>query len=269
MSRSRRNVGQLVLGVISLLVVLSMVLGLAISVMPQPSFQAESVSSRPFLFAVSGENSSNPSAYTRLLEAVLEDGNLFLVHTGNLTASGDGPGFQEFASLMDGFPLPFYPVPGNHDIHQGTLDNFLQYSGAPGPHYSFDYELVHFTVVNSDQGNMASEELAWLRADLLASEQPLKMVFLHYPPFDVAGGAGSLQSDGESFTDLMEELGVDYVFAGHLQGYHAEERDGVRYIITGGPDTPVGQGSEDGGFHHYVIVAVRGTEVIVEAVPIE
>lgn len=268
MRRSRTSVSQIVFWVLSLLVVLSMILGLALSVMPQPSPSVPTPPPLPFLFAVSGESASNMEAYSRLLERVADDGNFFLVHTGNLGADGSEPGYREFASIMADFPLPFYPVPGDHDYYDGTPDNFLQYSGAPDVHYSFDYGLVHFTVTNSKLGEMAAEELEWLKTDLSASERPVKMVFVHYPPFEVAGNTDVMESGGEAFVALVEKLGVSYVFYGHIQGYHAEERNGVRYI-NGGPNMSQTDGSEWVGLPQYLRVDVEGTEVSVEVVPIQ
>ena len=266
MKRVRRRTSQTLFWALSLLVVLSMAMGLAISVMPQP--RPPTATPLPFLFAVCGGSINNSSMHSRLLKQVAEDGNFFLIHTGNLVSGGSETAFQEFVALMADFPLPFYPVPGNRDYYQGTLDNFLYYSGAPGVHYSFDYGSVHFALANSGLGDMTSEELAWLRTDLAASEQPVKMVFLHYSPFDPASSADIMRSGNEEFMALMGEQGVDYVFAGHIQGYHTEERNGVHYIITGGSGVPLDQESEQGGFQHYVRVTVRGTEVTREVVPV-
>lgn len=263
MKRSRRRTSQILFWVLSLLVVLSMALGLTISLIPQPRPPAT-----PTRFAVCGDNINGLHIYSRLLKQVANEGNFFLIHTGNLVSGGSEPDFQAWAELMADFPLPFYPVPGNRDYYRGTLDNFLYYSGAPDVHYSFDYGSVHFAVANSNLGEMTAEELAWLRADLVASGQPVKMVFLHYPPFDPLGSGDIMRSGNEEFIALMEDQGVDYVFAGHIPGYHAEDRHGVHYIITGGPGASLAQTSEEGGLNHYVRVTVQGTAVTVEVVPV-
>ncbi len=254
MKRSRRRTNQILFWALSLLVVLSMALGLTISVMPQPRPPTPTPTS--FSFAVCGQSIHNAPLYSRLLKQVAEDGNVFLIHTGNLVSGGSEPNFQEFAELMADFPLPFYPVPGNRDYDRGTLENFLRYSGVPDVHYSFDYGPVHFALANSDLGDLTAEELAWLQADLAASEQPVKMVFLHYPPFAPDDSTADIMRSGnEEFMALIKEQGVSYVFAGHIEGYHAEERNGVHYILTA-----------EGGLHHYVRVTVQGTEVTTEVV---
>jgi hypothetical protein len=274
MKRSRRRTSQVLLWTISLLVVLSMALGLAVSVLPQPRPPIPTPAPVPYVFAVcgdfaaGGESVDSTSVYSQLLKRVAEDGNFFLIHTGNLVPDSAESDFQGFAALMADFPLPFYPVPGDRDHYQGTLDSFLRYGGAPSVHYSFDYGLVHFSLANSNVGELTPEELAWLQADLVSSRQPVKLVFLHYPPFDPAGSADVLRSGNEEFMALMEEREVDYVFAGHLSDYHVQDRSGVQYVITGGLRGPPDQEVEENNPNHYVRVDVRGTEVTVEAVPL-
>ena len=262
MKRHHRRTSGILVWILSFLVVLSMALGLIFSVMPRPT------SSPPALFAVCGDSVNNFRIYSRILKQVADDGNLFLIHTGNLVSNGSEPNFQEFAEHMADFPLSFYPVPGNRDYYQGTLDNFLYYSGAPDVHYSFDYGPVHFTLANSRLGDMTLEELAWLRADLAASRQPVKIVFLHYPPFDPAHSTDVMRSGNEEFMALMEEQKVDYVFAGHIHAYDAQEQNGVHYIVTGGAGAPLDREPEEGGFYHYVRVTVRDTKVTAEVVPV-
>ncbi len=212
------------------------------------------------------ESSDNTSSYRRLLKQVAEDGNFFLIHTGNLVSGGSESKFREFATLMSGFPLFFYPVPGNRDHYEDTLSNYLRYSGAPSAHYSFDHGSVHFSLANSNLAELTPEEMAWLQADLAASRLPVKMVFLHYPPFDPVGGADILRSGNKEFMALMEDQEVDYVFAGHTPGYHAEGRGGVHYVITGGLGAPLDEEPAESESSHYVRVTVMGTEVTVEAV---
>jgi len=262
MKRHQRRTGQILLWVLSFLVVLSMALGLVFSVMPGAT------PSPPTLFAVCGDSVDNFQIYSRILRQVANDGSLFLIHTGSLVSTGSEPDFQEFAEVMADFPLSFYPVPGDRDYYQGTLDNFLYYSGAPDVHYSFDYGAVHFALADNGLGDMTLQELAWLRADLAATRQPVKMVFLHYPPFDPADNTSTMRSGGEEFMALMEEQQVDYVFAGHIHAYGAQERNGVHYIVTGGAGAPLDREPGEGGFYHYVRVTLQGAKVTVEAVPV-
>ena len=219
-------------------------------------------------FAVAGDSRDNPNVYRRVLEAVMDGGSEFLLHTGDMVNKGTEPAWQEFEQSMVGFSLPFYPVPGNHDGLDGQLDGYLTYSGAPAAHYSFDYGDVHFTLADSHNGGISASELAWLREELSASTQPIKVVVLHHPPFDPDGTDHIMAYGNGAFMTLMAEQEVDYVFAGHIHAYAREERDGVTYIITGGAGAPLYSSEHPQAFHHFLRVVVQDGEVTVAVIEV-
>ena len=219
-------------------------------------------------FAVAGDSRDNPNVYRRVLEAVMDSGSEFLLHTGDMVNTGTEPAWQEFEQSMVGFSLPFYPVPGNHDGLDGQLDGYLTYSGAPAAHYSFDQGDVHFTLADSHNGGIGAGELAWLREELSASTQPIKVVVLHHPPFDPDGTDHIMAYGNGAFMTLMAEQEVDYVFAGHIHAYAREERDGVTYIITGGAGAPLYSSEHPQAFHHFLRVVVQDGEVTVAVVEV-
>ena len=238
------------------------------TISPTPASEAPAGASPAFTFAVAGDSRGNPRVYRRVLEAVAADGSDFLVHTGDLVNSGTETQWEAFEEVMAGFPLPFYPVPGNHDGLDGKLDGYLAYSGAPAAHYSFDRGLVHFTLADSHNGGISARELAWLRADLSATDLPVAMVFLHHPPFDPDGTEHIMAYGNDVFMELMVELAVDYVFAGHIHAYAQQERDGVLYTITGGAGAPLYSTDHPQAFHHYLRVTVQDEEIEIEIVEI-
>jgi len=220
------------------------------------------------IFAVAGDSRDGPKVFGRVLAAVAGDGSAFLVHTGDMVNEGTDAQWQDFARIMEGFALPFYPVPGNHDGLDGKLEGYLAYSGAPASHYSFDRGDIHLTMADSHNGGISASELAWLREDLSASTQAIKMVFLHHPPFDPDGTDHIMAYGNDSFMDLMVEQEVDYVFAGHIHAYAREERDGVSYVITGGAGAPLYSSGHPAAFHHYLRVAIHDGDVKVEVVEV-
>jgi hypothetical protein len=238
--------------------------GLEATLTPLSSGDVES-----FTFAVCGDSRGGDAVYGEILRRAEEDGAAFLVNTGDLVQSGRASEFQAFAELMSDFSLPFYPAPGNHDSPDGLLDEFVQYSGAPAAHYSFDYGLGHFVVADSHTGEISPRELDWLEADLAATDRPLKMVFLHHPPFDPDGTDHIMLRGNDAFMALMQEYGVSYVFAGHIHAYAEETRDGVHYFITGGAGAPLYTRDHPQAFYHYVRVTVNGADVSTEVVRIE
>lgn len=294
MTRYRKNSSKTVLSIVGLLFGVVITVGLALSCSPGPTPMPSPTPLPPatatpaatatpvadlvatpipvggrdvtdFAFAVCGDNHNGHEVYTEILRRVEEDGAAFLVNTGDLVDRGRADAFQKFAELMSSFSLPFFPAAGNHDTADGFLDEFVQYSGAPAEHYSFDYGLGHFVVVDSHLRILSDRELAWLEADLAATDQPLKMVFLHLPPFDPDGGDNILRGGNDQFMALMEQYGVSHVFTGHIHAYAEGIRNGVHYFVSGGCGGPI----DPDDFYHYLRVTVGGTDVNTEVVKIE
>jgi predicted phosphodiesterase len=233
-----------------------------------PAASASSTASAASLtFAVAGDSRHNPEIYGRVLAAVTESGSEFLVHTGDMVDEGSEEQWQIFEQSMAGFSLPFYPVPGNHDALGGKLDGYLVHSRAPAAHYSLDSGPVHLVMADTHHGGVSAAELAWLRDDLSRTAQPLKMVFMHHPPFDPDGTDHIMAYGNEAVMDLMAEMDVDYVFAGHIHAYVQGERDGVAYYITGGAGAPL-YGGHAQAVHHYLLVTVRGQQATVEMIQV-
>jgi predicted phosphodiesterase len=222
----------------------------------------------PLIFAVAGDSRDGPDIYRRVLTSVLDGDSQFLVHTGDLVTRGTEAQWQGFQETMAGFNLPFYPVPGNHDGLGGELDGFLANSGAPAAHYSFDVGSAHFTLADSHNGGIGANELVWLREDLSTTAQPVKLVFLHHPPFDPDGTNHIMAYGNQSFMDLMVEQQVDAVFAGHIHAYAQGERDGVAYYITGGAGASVYAAGHPQAFHHYLQVSIHQEEISVQVIQV-
>ena len=217
------------------------------------------------VFAVAGDSRNAPDLFRQVLDSVAAGDHEFLIHTGDLVNKGTEAEWQVHTGAMEGFGLPFYPVPGNHDSLDGKLDGYLAHTEVPA-HYSFDAGPVHLTMADSHNGGISAAELAWLRQDLEATEQPVKIVVLHHPPFDPDGTDHIMAYGNEPFMALMDELDVDVVLAGHIHAYVQGERDGVDYYITGGAGASLYRGDHPGAFHHYLSVTVVGEEVTVEVV---
>ncbi|MEJ2209774.1 MAG: metallophosphoesterase [Anaerolineae bacterium] len=239
------------------------------SPMAEPSSGAAPTEVAELRFAVAGDSHNSGKVYGRVLKSVADRGAAFLIHTGDLVYSqGTEAQWQKFEKLMADFPLPFYPVPGNHDSLNGELDGYLAHSGAPAAAYSFDRGTVHFALADSHNGGMTAAGLDWLRQDLSATTQPVKIVVLHHPPFDPDGGDHVMAFGNNKFMNLVAELGVDYVFSGHIHAFVRGEREGVQYDISGGAGRTLYYDGHPQAMNHYVLVTVRGEDVIVEMVKV-
>jgi 3',5'-cyclic AMP phosphodiesterase CpdA len=200
---------------------------------------------------------------TPMLHHILQDaaaqGDVLQVNLGDLTPQGRPEQLADFARVIGGAALPVFPVPGNHDVAWSkTTAPFEQYWPR---HQSFDRQNAHFTLVDDSAVTLDQAELDWIDADLSATQQPVKFVFMHVPalmPYPVPAES-ALQAGGPEFMALMEKHHVTAVYAGHLHAYTRVEHNGIPYIITGGGGEPLHVPSLLGGRYHYVRVAVRGT----------
>lgn len=222
------------------------------------------------VFAVLGNGRETDQSYRQLLQRVVADDNAFLVHTGNMVSDSTPGGFEAFHAFMAGFVLPFYPAPGSEDRSaDGSLSDFVAYSGAPAAHYSFDAGSAHLTVINSASGVLDAEELAWLDADLAMTTQPVKLVFTHYPPLALDDPQSALVQGGEAFLSIAQARGVDVVFAGRVSDYREVDQDGVRIVTSGGAGAPAGSGETSDTPPYYVQVTVAGTETSIRLALLE
>ena len=182
------------------------------------------------------------------------------------------PGPKTGAPLLASIPL--YPVVGNHDVESGKLPDypdafgayyffhvprngpglgawnlplgkdkvvaaaFREKAGATYPAlnvYSWDAGPAHFVALDSSgHVNPADPKLrAWLEADLRASRQPWKIVCFHAPAFHTSREHYTEQKM-RLWEPLLEQCGVDIVFAGHVHNYQRSKP--LRFTPVGGRD---------------------------------
>jgi hypothetical protein len=130
----------------------------------------------------------------------------------------------------------FFPVLGNHDWREESLQPHYNYFSLPGNerYYEFDWGPVHFYLLDSDphepDGRTEdSVQAAWFEEQIAASSAPWKLVFLHHPPFSSDSHHGSELEMQWPFASL----GADAVFAGHAHLYERLDRAGIPYFVNG------------------------------------
>ncbi|MEZ0264623.1 MAG: metallophosphoesterase [Phycisphaerae bacterium] len=180
----------------------------------------------------------------------------YMDHFWSTYANADAPSPKAGAPLMA--TIPFHALLGNHDVDT-SLNVFPDALGiyyffhapvnGPGPgkwntptgrdkaqaaafraaagdsypalaFHSFDNGPAHFLVLdNSGYVKLdAPEILRWIEADLTASQTRWKFVCLHAPAFHSSPAHYSEQKT-RLLVPLLEKLGVDVVFAGHVHNY--------------------------------------------------
>ena len=181
----------------------------------------------------------SPEGRPVYFENAIEQVNLirpdFVVLLGDFVRAQHEPGdyqveFEEFYRALEGFDVPVFAVPGNHDVYVNEVDGARVWEENLGPlYYSFDVGGCHFTAVDTcqwpagdrtvmrklgtfvyprkwqgqvldagDEGDPSTYEgqLAWMREDLAANrDSPLKFMLLHHCPFTPDGEGIAYDND--------------------------------------------------------------------------
>lgn len=126
--------------------------------------------------------------------------------------------------------LPYMPATGNHEdegavlTENFTLPNIPEQELDSGVYYSYDYNNVHFTVLNTndiDDDKFSDKQIEWMKNDIKSSNAKWKIVVLHKALYS----NGSHYDDGEvesmrtQLGALLPYLGVDLVLQGHDHVY--------------------------------------------------
>jgi len=189
----------------------------------------------------------------------------FIVSCGDLILGGTAqdivPQWDEFEQVVGKCEVPFFPVPGNHDIN--TVPEVVQtYEQRIGPlTYGFTYGNSRFIILNSEEngagGQISQKQLSWLKEDLNKCKADNIFLFMHQPYF-----MQNWDQHWAYVADALQGFPVRAVFAGHKHVIRdCGVRDGVHYYVTGGAGSYIETPEEEGGFSHYLRVQVKKNQV--------
>jgi uncharacterized protein (TIGR03437 family) len=195
------------------------------------------------VFGDSGADSTEQATLVRMMAA--EPRIAMALHVGDLAypngtfANFNTGHYEPTAPLMRRVCL--FPTPGNHEYNTDSAAAYLAGISVPangvpandeGRYYSFDWSNVHFAAVDSNLllSSRAGAMLEWLDADLAATQQQWRIVFLHHPPYPTGFHMGDplCVAAKTLVVPIVERYGVQLVLSGHEHGY---ERS---YPLAGG-----------------------------------
>ena len=160
--------------------------------------------------------------------------------------------WAEFDALVGQLEMPFFYLPGNHDIsNELMLEHWREKLGPE--YYHFVYRDVLFLCLNTEPHCLIDEEQVTYFLEVIDQHPGVRwtLVFLHRPLWAYGTPGG--------FTRITEHLGSRpfTVFAGHEHAYHKADRDGTRYITlaTTGGGSPL-RGPELGEAHQVMWVTM-------------
>ena len=148
---------------------------------------------------------------------------------------------------------PHY-VAGNHDIgdktdptmptHAATAESLAFFHGLFGPsYYSFDRDLCHFIVLNSQIFNSeiaeADDQWEWLKTDLATHQNQRLFLFFHLPLYlwdKNEPGLGHYDNinppDRDRLFALIEKYGIELLFAAHVHYPFYDKIGKTRYLLA-------------------------------------
>jgi 3',5'-cyclic AMP phosphodiesterase CpdA len=200
-------------------------------------------------FAVCGDSRNDKNGvFPRILAAVRDSDMEFLLHTGDLERPGGTRSWKAFKAKTIDFPKPLHVVIGNHEIHEGTREEFARFFGLRSTSYGFTHKNVRFLVLDNADGDLPGPLLKWLERELAAHPKGKNgidriVVAMHFPPqTDGIFPHGTKSGYGEQSVNLLKVLlkgKVDLVVCGHEHMQMVDDWSGIKVVVTGGAGAPI------------------------------
>ena len=127
--------------------------------------------------------------------------------------------------------VPVVACAGNHEASNYDFNSRFNFSVVDetmtnGSYYSFDYNNVHFSVLNTNDtlyGGLSVNQIKWLENDLKDnSNKKFKIVMMHKGIYDAGGHCSNLEGQDadiksirEQLTPIFDRYNVDLVLQGH------------------------------------------------------
>jgi predicted phosphodiesterase len=156
----------------------------------------------------------------------------FLALTGDITGDGTREQIQRFIDTARTFPVPCYPVMGNHDMYDDRAAPWKELIGSASYRIDSTGGDTTLFVLDNAHGYFGYDQLEWFEGEL-NSAQGRVFVFAHQNFFTTS------VRDTEQVTDLRERALVmsllqgrsEAMFMGHLHKRIVKEYGGVTYIM--------------------------------------
>ncbi len=204
--------------------------------------------------------------YHDLIERVNAMNPEFVVHLGDITHPGPtSPVYSEaalaFHKASEIFSMPYYLVPGNHDIgekihpalpevdeqvsiNKRAVEKFEKHFGSQ--RYSFNHGDCVFIVFNSMLLNSGldeeQEQWDWLQQTLSDNANKRVFLFAHYPLYlssdDEPDHYDNIDQPARSLLiQLLKPYRVEGYYAGHVHNFFYNQLDGMHQFVL--PSTSI------------------------------
>jgi hypothetical protein len=217
--------------------------------------------SYPLRFVVAGDSGAwpDPTAegiFSHLVAQIARrrPQPLFFANLGDFAGPGTLERHQRYLELVAPLPMPDLCVVGNHDLDAPGADEV--FARVHGPmSFSFAHGHTRFVVMHAQPGvtgevdvpgvgtpegcqGPREQDLVFLAQTLASATEPNRVVLMHMPPH--LDGRYAPHADWgfkrleREFLDILQQHGVRLVCCAHGLAFDDCERDGVRFVMSGG-----------------------------------
>ncbi|MFG3255591.1 phosphodiester glycosidase family protein [Streptomyces sp. NPDC048172] len=196
----------------------------------------------------------------------------FVVINGDLVDEGSPEDLKFARKILEeelGDAVPWYYVPGNHEVMGGSIDNFVREFGPA--RRTFDHKGTRFLTLNTSSLTVRGGGYAQfqeLRSQLDAAARDPRVgsvtVIQHVPPRDPTPQHASQLTDRME-ADLLEDWLGDFrartgkgaaLVGSHVGVFDASRVNGVPYLINGNSGKAPAAPPADGGFTGWSLLGV-------------
>ncbi|HEY0696635.1 MAG TPA: metallophosphoesterase, partial [Micromonospora sp.] len=196
----------------------------------------------------------------------------FLVINGDLVDTAYPADFALARRILDeelGDAVPWYYVPGNHEIMGTPISGFRAAFGET--FRVFDHQGTRFVTLDSSTGTLRGggfEQVRLLRAalDSAATDDRIGSVVVlhHHPPRDPTPAKASQLGDRKEaalverwLAEFQHRTGKGVAAVGaHVGTFHADRIDGVPYLVNGNSAKSPSTAPQFGGFTGWTLFGV-------------
>lgn len=178
-----------------------------------------------FNFAVASDTGSQNYSLQNIINKIRNSDKKFdfVLYLGDLVT--DRPKSHFYWIISEIYPklkyLPFYTVPGNHDISHDGILNKGYFRAIFGPeYYWFSYGDILFIDLDTSEENVDEEQFNWLSLTLKKIRPLFKrcIIFSHVPPLSPKGEIGHALNvkSVEKLKSIINKNNVDLMLFGHV-----------------------------------------------------
>ena len=203
---------------------------------PQSEFIKPDV--RDFSIAVVSDTGANDIVLETILDKIVttEPKYDFILYLGDFLTHRTDTGLQwlldEIKPRLNN--IPFYDVPGNHDITKHNKRDVIPYKSVIGStYYWFGYGNVLFIALDTSFETIDDKQLNWLNNTLKKIRPLFKhcVIYSHVPPYDIKPDiikGHSLDKDSANkFHDIIKKYKIDFMIFGHVHYFARGEFAGI------------------------------------------